>query len=89
MRLFIVAALTAFGLGLAVTSTAYAAPIDATSIVKSASDISPLMTANSRRYYRRHYRWSYGPYYYDRPASDRPYYYGAYYHRPFSPFFRW
>ena len=82
MRLFAMAALTAIGLGLAATG-AYAAPINATSIGKSASAISPLTTVYYRhhRYYRhryyghRYYRpygygYGYRPYYY------RPYYYG-------------
>lgn len=54
MRLFAMAALTAIGLGLAATSGAYAAPINATSIGKSASEMSPLTTVYYRRYYHRH-----------------------------------
>ena len=94
MRLSAMAALTAIGLGLAATSGAYAVPINATSIGKSASEMSPLTTVYYRRYYHRHryyrryyrpYHYGYGPYYY------RPYYYGygPYYYRPFFPFFWW
>lgn len=94
MRLFVVAALTAFGLGLTVTSGSYATPINATSIATSASEIFPVMTARYRRNYHRHYRWSYGPDYYDRPYSYRPYshgpyYYGTYHYQSFAPFFWW
>jgi hypothetical protein len=100
MRLFAMAALTAIGLGLAATSGGYAAPINATSIGKSASEMSPLTTVYYRRYYHRHgyyyrryyrpYYYGYGPYYY-RPYyyGYGPYYYRPYYHRPFFPFFWW
>ena len=72
MRLFIMAALTVIGLSLAATSGAYAAPINATSIGKSASEISPLTTVQYRRYYHRHrYYRHYRPYYY----GHNPYYY--------------
>jgi len=81
MRLFIVAALTVIGLGLPATSGAYAAPISATSIGKSASAISPLTTV---RYYRHRY---YRHRYYDptttAPIIIRPYYYGSYAYRPY------
>jgi hypothetical protein len=84
MRLFIMAALTVIGLSLAATSGAYAAPINATSIGKSASEMSPLTTVQYRRYYYRHrYYRPYRPYYY----GYRPYYYRPYYYRPFFPFF--
>jgi hypothetical protein len=95
MRLFAMAALTAIGLGLAATSGAYAAPINATSIGKSASEMSPLTTVYYRRYYHRHgyyYRRYYRPYYYGYgPYYYRPYYYGygPYYYRPFFPYFWW
>jgi hypothetical protein len=84
MRLFVMAALTAIGLGLA-ASSAYAAPINATSIKKSASEMSPLTTVHYRRYYRRHratvvirpnyygYGHGYGLYYgYRRPSTNWP-----------------
>lgn len=82
MRLFVMAALTAIGLGLAATSGAFAAPINVTSIGKAASAISPFTTVRyyRHRYYRhRYYRpyYGYSPYY--RPYYYRPYYYG----RPF------
>ena len=81
MRLFIMAALTVIGLGLAATSGACAAPINATSIGKSASAISPLTTV---RYYRHRY---YRHRHYDptttAPIIIRPYYYGSYYYRPY------
>jgi hypothetical protein len=84
MRLFVMAALTAIGLGLAAMSGAFAAPINATSIGKAASAISPLTTV---QYYRHRY---YRPYYYGyRPYYYRPYYYGygpyyrPYYYRPY------
>lgn len=85
MRLFAMAALTAIGLGLAATSGAYAAPINATSIEKAAGTISPLTTVQyyyRHRYYRHRY---YRPYYYGyRPYYYRPYYYGyAPYYRPY------
>ena len=95
MRLFM-AALTVIGLSLAATSGAYAAPINATSIGKSASEMSPLTTVQYRRYYYRYrYYRPYRPYYYGyRPYYYRPYYYGygpyyyrPYYYRPFFPFF--
>jgi hypothetical protein len=87
MRLFVMAALTAIGLGLAATSGAFAAPINVTSIGKAASAISPLTTVQyyRHRYYRhRYYRpyYGYSPYY--RPYYYRPYYYRPYYYgRPF------
>jgi hypothetical protein len=88
MRLFVMAALTAIGLGLA-ASGAYAAPINATSIGKSTSEMSPLTTVHYRRYYHRHrativvtrpYYYGYGPYYhgyglyygYTRPSTNWP-----------------
>ena len=90
MRLFVMAALTAIGLGLAAMSSAFAAPINATSIEKAAGTISPLTTVQyyRHRYYRHRY---YRPYYYGyRPYYYRPYYYGYgpyyrpyYYGRPF------
>lgn len=90
MRLFVIAALIAIGFGLAATSGAFAAPINATSIGKSASEISPVTTVHytgyyhRHRYYRRYYRPYYGyPYYY------RPYYYRPYPVFPFFPFIWW
>jgi hypothetical protein len=86
MRLFM-AALTVIGLGLAATSGAYAAPINATSIGKSAGAIAPLTTV---RYYRHHHYYRhryYRHHYYDpttrAPIIIRPYYYGSYYYRPY------
>jgi hypothetical protein len=88
MRLLAIAALTA-GLSLAAASGAYAVPINATSIVKAGSAISPLTTVQyyRHRYYRHRY---YRPYYYGyRPYYYRPYYYGygpyyrPYYYRPY------
>jgi hypothetical protein len=78
---FVAAALSGGLLALAPMSGAFATPINATSIGKSASAISPLTTVYYRhhRYYRhryyghRYYRpygYGYRPYYY------RPYYYG-------------
>jgi hypothetical protein len=91
MRLFIMAALTVIGLSLAATSGAYAAPINATSIGKSASEMSPLTTVQYRRYYHRHrYYRHYRPYYYGHnPYYYQPYFYAysPYYYRPFFPFF--
>jgi hypothetical protein len=84
MRLFTVAALTVIALGLAPTSgVCAAAPINATSIGKSASAISPLTTA--RYYYRhRYYRHRhYDPTTTTAPIIIRPYYYGFYYYRPY------
>lgn len=103
MRLFIITKLTAIGLGLAATSSAFAAPINPTSIGKSAGEISPLTTIHYTGYYHRHryYRRYYRPYYYGyRPYYYRPYYgypyYRPYYYRryygppfPFFPFFWW
>jgi hypothetical protein len=80
MRLFIMAALTVIGLGLPATSGAYAAPINATSIGKSASAISPLTTV---RYYRRYYRHRYYDPTTTAPIIIRPYYYGSYAYRPY------
>lgn len=84
MRSFVMAALTAIGLGLATTSGAFAAPINVTSIGKAASAISPLTTVQyyRHRYYRHRY---YRPYYYGyRPYYYRPYYYGyGPYYRPY------
>ncbi len=97
MRLFVMAVLTAVGLGLAAMSGACAAPINATSIGKPTSAISPLTTVQYYRY--RHYYGHryYRPYYYGyRPYYYRPYYYGygPYYYRPyggypFSFYFYW
>jgi hypothetical protein len=57
MRLFVMAALTAIGLGVAATSGAYAVPINATSIGKAGSAISPLTTVHYTGYYHRHRYW--------------------------------
>jgi hypothetical protein len=72
MRLFVMAALTAIGFGLATASGAYAAPINAMSIGKSASEMSPLAMVHYRRYYHRHRATN--------VIIPRPYYYGPYYH---------
>jgi hypothetical protein len=87
MRSLVISALTALSLGLATTSGVYAAPINATSIGKSARGGAPLTTVHYRyyhhrhRYYRRYYQpyyYGYGPYYY------QPYYYGYRpYYRPY------
>ena len=76
MRSFAISALMALSLGLAATSGAFAAPINATSIGKSASEIAPVTTAHYTGYYHRHryypnsYHSRYAPYY------DRHFYYG-------------
>jgi len=82
MRLSAISALTGLSLGLAATSGALAAPINTTSIGKSASEISPITTAHYTGYYHRHryYRRYYRPYYY---RYSRPYYYGYPYYRPY------
>jgi hypothetical protein len=74
MRLFMIVALAAIGVGFGAIPSAYAASIDLTSIDRSASHTAPRYYHRHR--YHRHYRWSYGPYDYDRP----------YYGRPFFPF---
>ena len=94
MRSFTIAILTAIGLGLAVTSGAVATPINATSVGKSASEMSSLATVQYRRYYYRHryYRRHYRPYYYGYGYGYPygPYYYG-YPYRPYYgyPYRRW
>ncbi len=90
MRMFVMATLTVMGLGLAATSGAVAAPINATSIGKSASEISPVTTVYYRRYYHRHYYHRYyRPYYY---GYGYPYRYGYYGYRygygyPYRPYY--
>ncbi len=80
MRLFIVATLMGIGLGLAATSGAFAAPINANSIGKSASEIWPVTTVYYTGYYHHHHRY-YRRYY-------RPYYgYGYGYGYPYRPYY--
>ena len=94
MRLFIMATLMGIGLGLAAMSGAFAAPMNANSIGKSASEMSSLATVQYRRYYYRHryYRRHYRPYYYGYGYGYPygPYYYG-YPYRPYYgyPYRRW
>lgn len=94
MRSFTITILTAIGVGLAVTSAAVAAPINATSVGKSASEISPVTTIHYTGYYHRHryYRRHYRPYYY---GYGYGYPYGSYsYGYPYRsyygyPYRRW
>jgi hypothetical protein len=92
MRLFVMATLTVIGLGLAATSGAVAAPINATSIGKSASEISPVTTAHYRHYYHRHryYHRHYRPYYYGYGYPYGYYGYGYPYRSYYGyPYRRW
>jgi hypothetical protein len=94
VRSFTITILTAIGVGLAVTSAAVAAPINATSVGKSASEISPVTTIHYTGYYHRHryYRRHYRPYYY---GYGYGYPYGSYsYGYPYRsyygyPYRRW
>ena len=89
MRSFTIAILTAIGLGLAVTSGAVAAPINATSVGKSASEISTVTTIHYTGYYHRHryYRRHYRPYYYGY-GYGYGYPYGSYsYGYPYRPYY--
>ena len=86
---FAAAALCGGLLALAPMSGAFAAPINATSIGKAASAISPLTTVQYYRHrYYRHHRY-YRPYYYGyRPYYYQPYYYGyGPYYRPYRPYY--
>ena len=82
----------AIGFGLIVTSGAVAAPINATSVGKSASEISPVTTIQypgyyyRRPYYRRYYRPYYRPYYGYGYGYGYPY--GSYsYGYPYRPYY--
>lgn len=91
VRSFAMAILMAIGLGLAVTSGAVAARINAASIGKSASEISPVTTIHYTGYYHRH---RYRPYYYGYGYGyGYPYgfYYYGYPYRPYYgyPYRRW